>query len=91
LDRYVTDDGIVVHEYSKPRYNLYNMYATVPDGTPELVILQAWYDGKFGEATCVNKLLALGLIGFDRFKESEFQPTKLRDSIMKGNEPWQKR
>lgn len=74
-------DGVIIREYSKEHYNLYELYATVADGTPELVILEGWYNGKYGEQTCVNKLRQLGLVLSDHFKESMFQPSKIHQKV----------
>lgn len=69
MNRFKTKNGVTVHEYTKEHYNLYNMYANAPDGSPWLAILEAWYNGLYGEYTCVNKLRKLGLIHEDTFRE----------------------
>lgn len=69
MNRHITKNGVTIHEYTKPRYNLYQMYLDAKDRSPELTILEAWYNGEFGEITAVNKLKRLGLIGEDTFRE----------------------
>lgn len=69
MNRFKTKNGVTVHEYTKEHYNLYNMYANAPEGSPGLAILEAWYNGLYGEYTCVNKLRKLGLIHEDTFRE----------------------
>lgn len=69
MNRFKTKNGVTVHTYTKEHYNLYNMYANAPEGSPGLAILEAWYNGLYGEYTCVNKLRKLGLIHEDTFCE----------------------
>lgn len=69
MNRFKTKNGVTVHEYTKEHYNLYNMYANAPEGSPGLAILEAWYNGLYGEYTCVNKLRKLGLIHEGTFRE----------------------
>jgi len=91
MNRYITKNGITVREYTKPRYNLYQMYLDAEDRSPELTILEAWYNGEFGEITAVNKLKRLGLIDEDQFIEVTIQPAKLQQAINNKYIGWEKR
>lgn len=90
MNKTTNHDGVLIHEYTKEHYNLYDLYATVAEGTPELVILEAWYNGEYGEATCVNKLEQLGLIQSDYFKETTFMPSRITSKVKNsGKGTWQ--
>ena len=91
MNRYITKNGVTIHEYTKPRYNLYQMYLDAEDRSPELTILEAWYNGEFGEITAVNKLKRLGLIGEDKYIEVTIKPAVLHTAIHKIKEGgWKK-
>lgn len=95
-------NGMTIHKYTKPRYNLMAMYeqALAKHGycaidsepaDPAYAALHKWYHGESGEQCCVTKLKRLGLIGEDTFTEVEVQPAKLQQAINRRYIGWQKR
>ncbi len=102
MNRYITKNGVTVHEFTKERYNLMTMYeqAYAKHGycaidseptDPAYAALHKWYHGESGEQCCVTKLKRLGLIGEDKYIEVTIKPAVLHTAIHKIKEGgWKK-